>query len=145
MNKAIYNIKTPSLKEVITLLEDNNLPSSDIKDLNFESFFGLYIDDTLEGIVGLEVYGELALLRSLAVNSKKSSGIGSILLENIDSFSKSKNINTLYLLTTTADKYFLKKGYSIIDKKEAPQIIQNTKEFNSICPDSSIFMKKELN
>ncbi len=145
MNKAIYNIKTPSLKEVITLLEDNNLPSSDIKDLNLESFFGLYIDDTLEGIVGLEVYGELSLLRSLAVNSKKSSGIGSILLEHIDSFSKSKNINTLYLLTTTADKYFLKKGFIIIDKKEAPKIIQNTKEFNSICPDSSIFMKKELN
>jgi len=145
MNKARYNIKTPCLDEVITLLEDNNLPSSDIKDLNLESFFGMYINNTLEGIVGLEVYKELALLRSLAVSTNKSSGIGSMLLEHIDSFSKSNNINTLYLLTTTADKYFLKKGFIIIDKKEAPKIIQNTTEFNSICPDSSIFMKKELN
>jgi len=145
MNEAKYSIKTPRLEEVITLLDDNNLPSSDIKDLNFESFFGVYINNTLEGIVGLEVYKELALLRSLAVNSNKSSGIGSMLLEHIYSFSKTNNITTLYLLTTTADKYFLKKGFTIIDKNEAPKIIQNTKEFKSICPDSSICMKKELN
>ncbi|NQY94190.1 MAG: N-acetylglutamate synthase [Campylobacteraceae bacterium] len=145
MENITQTIKTPNIEEITTLLKQNNLPIEDIKELNLKSFFGLYINDTLEGIVGLEVYNEVALLRSLAVGSNKSFGIGSKLLEHIDYFSKTNNINTLYLLTTTADKYFLKKGFVVENKNKAPKVILNTKEFNSICPDSSIFMKKELN
>jgi len=144
MIKTTRTIKTPKIEEVITLLEQNDLPTKDLKGLDLKTFFGLYMDGELEGIVGLEVYEEVALLRSLAVSSNKSRGIGHVLLEHIDLFSKTNNISTLYLLTTTAHKYFLKKGFVVEDKKDAPKVILQTKEFASICPASSIFMKKEI-
>jgi len=138
------SIKQPTLDEITVLLQNNDLPCSDIKDLKLDNFFGYYLNNTLEGIVGLEVYGNVALLRSLAVNHKKSSGIGSKLLLYVDDYALENSIDTLYLLTTTADKYFLKKGFKVLDKDEAPKSIQNTQEFNSICPASSVFMKKEI-
>jgi len=137
-------IKQPKLYEVVNLLQCNDLPYEDIKNKSLEHFFGYYKDEILEGIVGLEIYNNIALLRSLAVNNQKSTGIGSKLLEYVNNYSKKNNIDTLYLLTTTANKYFLKKGFEIEDKNKAPSIIQNTEEFRSICPSNSIFMKKIL-
>ena len=137
-------IKQPKLDEVIKLLEDNDLPCTDITKENLEHFFGYYKNEVLEGIVGLEIYNNIALLRSLSVSQNKSTGIGSRLLEYVNNYSKKNNIDTLYLLTTTAHKYFLKKGFEVEDKNKAPKSIQKTEEFTSICPSSSIFMKKSL-
>jgi len=144
MNKTTNTIKTPKIEEISILLEENNLPTQDLKELDLKNFFGLYINNTLAGMVGLEIYDDVALLRSLAVSTNKSTGIGSILLEYIDSFAKNNNINTIFLLTTTADKYFLKKGFVVESKTQAPKVIQQTNEFKSICPTSAIFMKKEI-
>ena len=136
-------IKQPTFNEITTLLKNNDLPHCDIKDVKLEYFYGYYSDNELEGIVGLEMYEDVALLRSLCVVSK-SSGIGSKLLKHIDEIAKENKIKTLYLLTTTADKYFAKKEFSIIEKKLVPKSIKNTQEFNSICPDSAICMRKDI-
>jgi len=140
----MYKIKHPSLEETINLLKKNKLPYSDIKEDNLKNFFGYFDNDSLEAIVGLEIYDDVALLRSLAVGDKKSSGVGSKLLKFINDFALKNGINSLYLLTTTASTYFIKKGFNIVNKDEAPSCIKNTVEFSSICPASSVFMKKSL-
>jgi amino-acid N-acetyltransferase len=50
----------------------------------------------------------------------------------------------MYLLTTTAETFFERRGYRRVDRTEAPQAIQTTVEFASLCPASSAFMIKRL-
>lgn len=135
--------RNPSLEEVLPLLEENNLPVCDIKKESLVNFFALYEKELLCGIVGLEIYGNNALLRSLCASSK-AKGVGSILLSHIEQFCKDNKIDTLYLLTTTAEKYFLKKGFRVSKKETTPQSIQNTQEFSSVCPCDAVCMKKYI-
>ena len=55
-----------------------------------------------------------------------------------------ESIDDLYLLTTTAEKYFLKFGFNKIEKISAPELIKQTEEFKSICPESAVFMHKHI-
>ena len=57
---------------------------------------------------------------------------------------KEKDIKQLYLLTLTADRFFEKECFERISRESMPEAIQNTTEFTSICPVSSVCMKKEI-
>jgi amino-acid N-acetyltransferase len=136
-------IQTPTLTEVQAILKENKLPYEDIIKKQLYSFFGYYKNDKLIGLVGLEIFDTIALLRSLCIKNK-SAGVGSILLDYIEKYSLENNIKELYLLTTTADIYFRKKGFKKEDKSNAPNSIKNSNEFKSICPCNAIFMVKKI-
>ncbi|MEQ8534295.1 MAG: tyrosine protein phosphatase, partial [Imperialibacter sp.] len=53
-------------------------------------------------------------------------------------------ITELYLLTTTASKFFERIGYKVADRNTAPDAIKNTSEFSDLCPSSAVFMHKAL-
>jgi amino-acid N-acetyltransferase len=53
-------------------------------------------------------------------------------------------VESLYLLTTTADAFFSRLGYSPASREEAPSFIKNTSQFSGLCPASSVFMCKHL-
>ena len=55
-------------------------------------------------------------------------------------FCSSEKIEQLYLLTTTAEKYFYKFGFQAIDRVDVPKEILQTKEFKDICPLYAITM-----
>ena len=91
-------------------------------------------------MVGLELYGEVALLRSLAVaSSRRGTGVGSGLVAHAERHARDQGVQSLYLLTTTAEQFFLRRGYARIPRDEAPTAIKGTKEFSGICPVSSAF------
>lgn len=48
----------------------------------------------------------------------------------------------LYLLTTTAEKYFYKFGFQAINRVDVPEVISQTKKFQDICPLSAVAMHK---
>ena len=58
--------------ELLKLLESCDLLVSDISLSNALYFFGSYQDGRLVGVVGLERFGAVALLRSLAVSAETS-------------------------------------------------------------------------
>ena len=96
-------------------------------------------------MVGLELFGEVALLRSLAVaSSRRGSGLGSRLVAHAERHARDQGVQSLFLLTTTAEKFFLRRGYTRIPRDEAPAAIKGTREFSGICPASSAFMVKNL-
>ena len=135
----------PDLSSVKQLLSDSGLPIEDITAQHLQHFFGCGSGSTLEGVVGLELYGEVALLRSLAVaSSRRGSGVGPGLVAHAERYARDKGVQSLYLLTTTAEKFFLRRGYARIPRDEAPAAIKGTKEFSGICPTSSAFMVKYL-
>jgi amino-acid N-acetyltransferase len=135
----------PSESAVKQLLSESGLPIEDITDQHLQHFFGCGSGLELEGLVGLELYGDVALLRSLAVTAeKRGSGLGSKLVEHAEGYAREKGVTSLYLLTTTAEAFFLRRGYARIPREEAPAAIKGTQEFAGICPASSAFMVKHF-
>jgi amino-acid N-acetyltransferase len=135
----------PSEFEVKRLLTESGLPTSDLSEGHRVQFLGWGQEPELEGVVGLEVYGDVALLRSLAVApGRRESGLGSRLVAHAERQAWENGVKSLYLLTTTAEDFFLRRGYAKISREEAPAAIKATKEFSGICPVSSAFMVKYL-
>jgi len=135
----------PDESAVKQLLIESSLPISDITAQHLQHFFGCGSGPELEGVVGLELFGEVALLRSLAVaSSRRSAGLGSRLAAHAECHARDQGVQSLYLLTTTAEQFFLRRGYARIPRDEAPTAIRSTKEFSGICPTSSAFMVKYL-
>ncbi len=135
----------PSETAAKQLLSESGLPIEDITAKHLQHFFSCGPGPDLEGLVGLELYGEVALLRSLVVApNQRGSGLGSRLVEHAEHYARDRGVKSLYLLTMTAEAFFLRRGYARLPRENAPEAIQNTKEFSGICPLSSAFMVKNL-
>jgi amino-acid N-acetyltransferase len=145
MNKLkIKEAALDNLPQIKALLEASQLPASDI-DLNKQLFLVALHDQAVVGTIALEVVGNSALLRSFAVDVKfRSRQIGARLYREAVAQSKQKGIAHLFLLTTTADRYFDRLSWQRIGRDEVPEAIGATTEFASICPVSAIVMKFDL-
>ncbi|GMV68621.1 MAG: hypothetical protein AMXMBFR76_10600 [Pseudomonadota bacterium] len=81
----------PPVSYVRRLLAEAQLPSSDLTDAHMERFFGCGSDSAPDGIVGLELYDSVALLRSLAVSlNSRGQGGGTALVERAEAFAQSQ-------------------------------------------------------
>ena len=105
-------------------------------------------DDTasiLAGVVGLELKGDVGLLRSLAVvEAYRRQGLATQLVKEIEAYARSQQVTTLYLLTLTAEIFFAGRGYQKTDRESAPPALQETTEFKSLCPQTAVCMKKHF-
>jgi len=129
------------LASVKRLLTEANLPTSDLTEAHLQHFFASDED----GVVGLEIYPPVALLRSLAVAaSARGRGIGSALLADAEHYAREHQVKQIYLLTTTAERFFARAGYERVERAAVPQAIQQTQEFSTLCPASSALMRKQL-
>ena len=71
----------PPHSGVVALLEAEGLPASDLTEPHLEDFFFTGTDGAPSALVGLEIYGENGLLRSLVVSSAaRTQGLGSALV-----------------------------------------------------------------
>lgn len=131
--------------EVEALLTEAQLPVSDFSSSLSLNLLGVRESGRLVGVVGIEVYGAVGMLRSLAVAApRRNSGLGVRLVSNAEAWAAERGVKTLYLLTTTAAEFFAKLGYEAIPRPEAPAAIAATAQFADLCPASSTFMRKVL-
>lgn len=132
-----------SIEEITTLLVENALPTADISVLPPLQFFGIRNDGALTALVGLELYPPCGLLRSLAVRPAfRKRGFARELVSFAESWAAAQGVQSLFLLTTTADQFFFGLGYSPAVRKEAPSSIRATSQFCGLCPSSSAFLHK---
>ncbi|WP_305857686.1 arsenic resistance N-acetyltransferase ArsN2 [Balneatrix alpica] len=130
------------LKQVLSACE---LPVADLDALPQAKFFCGMAQGSLVAVAGIELYDEVALLRSLAVLPPyRHTGIGSELVDYLESFATQQGVAQLYLLTTTAEAYFRRRGYDAMTRHEAPSAIQATSQFSALCPASSALLTKQL-
>lgn len=130
--------------EIIDLLQKENLPAEDLP-LDLSNFYTAIEENTIIGLIGLEPYGENGLLRSMVVSPNyRNQQIAERLVKMLEEQAIISGINTIYLLTETADKYFSRKGYKTIVREEVPTELKASSEFSHVCPVSAIVMKKEL-
>ena len=135
----------PTRSAAVALLQAQGLPVSDITDGHLEHFFFVGSDGSPSGLVGLEVYGSDALLRSLVVGENaRGKGLGSALTAHAEQYAAAKGVRSIYLLTTTAGRFFQRLGYERIGRSQAPPSIERTREFAGLCPTNSTFMVKSL-
>jgi amino-acid N-acetyltransferase len=135
----------PPRSTAVALLQAQGLPASDITDKHLEHFFFVGSDGSPAGLVGLELYGTDALLRSLVVaENSRNKGLGATLIDHAERYAASKGIQSIYLLTTTAEAFFKRLGYERTERSTAPPSIERTREFAGLCPASSAFMSKQI-
>ncbi|HTV79760.1 MAG TPA: arsenic resistance N-acetyltransferase ArsN2 [Steroidobacteraceae bacterium] len=130
---------------VRALLSDAGLPTEDLASAPGLRFWVGEQGDLIVGAIGLEPYGAAGLLRSLAVaTSYRAHGLGSLLVERLEREAHAAEIQVLVLLTQTAEPFFQRLGYEVIEREYVPEEVKHSAEFASLCPASAVCMTKTL-
>jgi amino-acid N-acetyltransferase len=128
-------------EEIKGLLRTSRLPTGGIAP-HLQNFMMAKTNDGLKGVIGIEAYGKNGILRSFAVAEEaRGQGIGKELFAMAIEHARELKIADLYLLTTTAEGFFSKRGFVKTDRKTTPYALQGTIEFKSACPKSAACMK----
>jgi amino-acid N-acetyltransferase len=100
------------------------------------------------GVAGIEacgVTGEHALLRSVAVAPTwRNRGLGRVLVTRAVAEAEARGAKALYLLTTTAERYFPSFGFTTTTRDAVPEEVRATAEFQGACPASATVMTLPL-
>jgi amino-acid N-acetyltransferase len=133
-------------KKVLDLLKKAELPTDDLTNEKMKNFMiARGKDGSIIGVVGVEMYQESGLLRSLVVHpAYRGTGLGSLLTRKIESFALHNGVKTLYLLTMTSADFFQRIGYEVTQRDNVPESIRKTEEFNNVCPVSAVCLFKVL-
>lgn len=142
---SVSNATQENAVAIKALLSKCQLPIDDFEDLDLSLFLVVTSNDALQAVGGLERLDDLALLRSVATAPEsRGSGQARELVVALEALASSSGIRQLFLLTETAQHYFQKLGYEIIDRNDAPLAIRSSRQFSSLCPASAIVMTKTL-
>ena len=148
MGIAVRRAGANDLGPTLDLLAECGLPTADVTVEGLRHFLvaeGAGQAGTLAGVVGLEPYGSVGLLRSLAVReSARGHGVARTLVHALEDDALGQDIEQLFLLTTDADGYFERRGYDTVERDDVPDLIRATREFSDLCPASAHVMKKRL-
>jgi len=97
------------------------------------------------GCVGLEGSGEDVLLRSLAVVPRlQGAGTGKALYREVIAEAGRRGARAVYLLTTTAEGFFAKAGFTRFDRAHVPPSVAGSAQFRTLCPASAVCMRRPL-
>ncbi|MDQ3283272.1 MAG: arsenic resistance N-acetyltransferase ArsN2 [Acidobacteriota bacterium] len=123
------------------LLEASGLPVDGVDD-HWKTFIVARDDGKIVACGGAEAYQFAALIRSVAVDPQyRSSGVGRRIVRQLLDRLASRGLREFYLLTTTAEEYFRKRGFKPIDRDEVHPQLLSSREFQGACPDTAVCMR----
>jgi amino-acid N-acetyltransferase len=126
------------------LLERSGLPTSDL-DSARPDFAVIRENGQVIAAGALQRFGSSALLRSVVVAPhRRERGLGQTVVSELERLARTARINRLVLLTQTASEFFAQQGYRVIERSSAPEDMQASEEFRSLCPSSATCMAKTL-
>jgi amino-acid N-acetyltransferase len=126
---------------VIALLEAAGLPTAGVP-LTLDDFLVADTESGLAGAIGLERYGSAALLRSAVVRpGDQGTGIGAALVRALLDRARNGEVQEIYLLTTTAERWFPRFGFTPIARTQVPEAVRASVEFREACPASAAVMR----
>lgn len=148
MSLQIRPAAVTDLHAIVSLLRARDLPVDGFADLlraHPQHVLLAELNGAVIGSAALDVHGEHALLRSVAVaRDLMALGVGTRLVTDLIALARAADLASLYLLTTTADKWFPKFGFTITDRASVPAALAETVEFTSACPASAVVMTHDL-
>jgi amino-acid N-acetyltransferase len=130
--------------EIGLLLGAAGLPDEDFAE-HLAHFIVARKSGAVVGTVGYEPRGKVALLRSLVVTPDiHRAGLGTRLLERLTTTAKNEGVEQFFLLTSTAEDFFVRRGYTRVARDRVPADVARTREFHGLCPVSAICLTKPL-
>ena len=140
----IENARVTDKQAIISLLQQAHLLTDDLP-VDLPDFVIAKEQGTLAGVAGLERFGPVALLRSVAVDPQhQGKQIAASLIGLLLKIAKVNGLDEVYLITTSADRYFERHGFRPVNRQDVPAAIQQTQQFSDLCPSSAIVMKRML-
>lgn len=128
------------LSQIERLLSASHLPLAGVT-AALPGFIVADSDGTIVGTAALESCDDYALLRSVAVSPEwRSRGLGRALVSRVIADGEARGLHALYLLTTTAERYFPSFGFTPVTRDAVPAEVRATEEFQSACPASAVVM-----
>jgi amino-acid N-acetyltransferase len=142
---TLSGVRPEDENAVLALVAGCGLHAGDLSSEKLRHFLVARKGDAAIGAVGLEVFSPHALLRSLAVAEDfRGLGIARRLIGAIERHARNVGVNSIYLLTLTAAGLFDKCGYRQANRASAPEDLQATEEFRTVCPDSATCLHKAI-
>jgi amino-acid N-acetyltransferase len=132
-------------EDIRRLLAEAGLPTEDLHRAADRRMWVADHDGRPIGAIGLERYGDTGLLRSLVVTpARRGLGYGLALVEALERAGRAAGLDSLVLLTETAEPFFRRLGYAVVDRASVPEAVRSSTEFRSVCPASAVCMSKRL-
>ena len=140
----IESARPSDLAAVAVLLTDSELPTAGVSD-HVEQFLVARNGERIVGCIGIEIYDTVGLLRSLAVHEDmRGTGIGERLVHSLLDRAREHGLEAMYLLTTTADRYFPRFGFEVIARDKVDPRLNASEELRGACPDTAVSMRLKL-
>jgi len=132
------------LPAILTLLEKSGLPQDGLSD-HVSTTLVAREDHTIVGSAALELYGTVALLRSVVVAGHlRGQGIGQQLTKEAFKLADQHGFTLVYLLTETASGIFPRFGFRPIPRAEVASALHASTEWTTACPDTAQAMVVDL-
>ncbi len=140
---VIEPIREGELESVIALLRASQLP---LDGLDQTTCIVVAKDgEQIVGTAAVEMYPDGVLLRSVAVAPRAQGlGLGRELIVAALRIARDAGAAAVFLLTTTADQYFPKFGFTRIERHDVPESVRTSIEFTTACPSSATVMRRLL-
>ena len=141
----IRSAQPEDLDVVRKLLVDAELPTDGLEDQFGPSYAVAVVEDDagVIGAAGVERYGRFGLLRSVVVAGEaRNQGVAELLVRDRMAWAATEGLDSVYLLTTTAARYFTRLGFEELDRDELPLEIRESPEFSTACPATAIAMRR---
>jgi amino-acid N-acetyltransferase len=141
---VVEHARHEDLPAVFALLEKNGLPLDGLAD-HLPTTLVVRQDGQIVAVAALELYSGTALLRSVAVDPQaQGRGLGHRLTEAALRDAEARRVGDVFLLTTTAERFFPRFGFETVAREVVPPAVRSSVEFTSACPASAIVMRKRL-
>ena len=145
-------METPSLRdasledrgELEALLEDCGLSAIGLIDA-----LGILVvaegGGKLLGVAGIERYGDVVLVRSVAVREgHRSRGIGEALVSGLLGRARDLGASRAYLLTDTAERFFWALGFETVSRSDVPAAVLASPLVATACTEACACMTRTL-
>jgi amino-acid N-acetyltransferase len=143
---ARIDLATPSdLPAVLTLLNDSGLPEAGLTCGPGTLLLTAKDADRIVGCAALELYGEHALLRSVAVaEDQRGQGLGDRITEEALELAGRLRLSDVYLLTDSAERFFARHGFELTTREQVPAEVAEAEEFSTCCCSGAVTMVKRI-
>jgi UDP-N-acetylmuramate: L-alanyl-gamma-D-glutamyl-meso-diaminopimelate ligase len=143
---AIRPARREDMLSVRALLTSAGLIHEPARDDQFPSFFVLHNERGLVGTVALEVLGDDAVLRALAVHSEgRGAGYGWMLADMAVGQARWRGVRRIYLLTESASDFFAAKfGFRVVDRSTLGKQVATSETFTAPRGHGLVAMRLDL-
>ncbi len=128
------------LTSIEELLRVCSLPTAGIA----EHLTHFIVADDSRGLLacgGIEYYERYALIRSIAVAERaRSAGLGKAIVSRLLAECRTRAVQSIGLLTTTAEDYFAAQGFVSVARSDVPDALLASSQFQGVCPGSATAM-----